>query len=112
MKKDIYHILKGKFLISDGAMKNWRMIIFLSVLAIIMIASSHRADKKVHEIAKLNTDVKELRSEFVDTRLQVRRLIMESAVTRKVADQGLKPSLVPPKKIMVKKATKTPNGSK
>ena len=112
MKNRIYHILKGKFLISDDAMKNWRMIIFLSVLAIIMIASSHRADKKVYEIAKLNKEVKQLRSEFVDTRLQVRRLIMESAVTKKVADQGLRPSLVPPKKIMVKKTIENENGSK
>ncbi|MGB3775412.1 MAG: FtsL-like putative cell division protein [Leeuwenhoekiella sp.] len=103
MKNRIYHILRGKFLVSEDAMKNWRMIIFLSVLAIIMIASSHRADRKVHEISQLNTQVKALRSEFVDTRLQVRRLIMESAVTRKVADQGLRPPLVPPKKIRVKK---------
>jgi outer membrane murein-binding lipoprotein Lpp len=105
VKNGIYHILKGKFLVSDDAMKNWRMIIFLSVLAIIMIASSHRADRKVHEISELNTEVKALRSEFVDTRLQVRSLIMESAVTRKVADQGLRPPLVPPKKIRVKKNT-------
>ena len=53
---------------SDDSFKNWRMIIFISVLAVIMIASSHSADKKVHEIAKLNNEVKELRSAFVDGR--------------------------------------------
>ena len=53
MKKNIYSILKGKFLISDDSFKNWRVIIFISVLAIVMIASSHSADKKVHEIARL-----------------------------------------------------------
>lgn len=102
MKKGIYDILKGKFLISDDAMKNWRMIIFLSALAIVMIASSHIADKKVHEIARLNEEVKELRSEFVDTRLEVRRLKMESTVAKRIASQGLKPSAEPPKKIKVK----------
>ncbi|MAZ28119.1 MAG: S-adenosyl-methyltransferase [Cytophagaceae bacterium] len=102
MKKGIYDILKGKFLISDDAMKNWRMIIFLSILAIIMIASSHIADKKVHEISSLNEEVKELRSEFVDTRLEVRRLKMESSVARRVASQGVRPSEEPPKKIKVK----------
>jgi len=50
MKKNIYDILKGKFLISDDSFKNWRVIIFISVLAIIMIASSHSADKKVLEL--------------------------------------------------------------
>tara|TARA_Y100000815_G_scaffold252406_2_gene256589 strand:+ start:8531 stop:8845 length:315 start_codon:yes stop_codon:yes gene_type:complete len=102
LKKGIYDILKGKFLISDDAMKNWRMIIFLSILAIIMIASSHIADKKVHEISSLNEEVKELRSEFVDTRLEVRRLKMESSVARRVASQGVRPSEEPPKKIKVK----------
>lgn len=105
MKQGIYHILRGKFLVSTDATKNWRMIIFLSVLAIIMIASSHRADKKVHRISELNAEVKALRSEFVDTRLQVRKLIMESNVTRKVSSLGLHPPLVPPKKIMVKSKT-------
>lgn len=102
MKNGIYHILKGKFLVSDDAMKNWRMIIFLSVLAIIMIASSHRADKKVHEIARLSAEVKELHSEFVDARLEARRIKMETVVARQVLSQGLSPSMVPPKKIKVK----------
>jgi hypothetical protein len=62
MKKSVYDILKGKFLISDDSFKNWRVIIFISVLAIVMIASSHSADKKVHEIAQLNNEVKEWRS--------------------------------------------------
>lgn len=84
-------------------MKNWRMIIFLSVLAIIMIASSHQADEKVHKIARLSAQVKELRSEFVDTRLEVRKTKMESAVRQKVVGRGVKPSLTPPKKIKVKK---------
>jgi hypothetical protein len=37
MKKNIYSILRGKFLVSDDSFKNWRIIIFISVLAIIMI---------------------------------------------------------------------------
>jgi hypothetical protein len=68
MKKSVYDILKGKFLISDDSFKNWRVIIFISVLAIVMIASSHSADKKVHEIAQLNNEVKEWRSVFVEGR--------------------------------------------
>ena len=59
VKKSIQSILKGTFLVSDDSFKNWRFIIFLSALAIIMIASSHSADRKVHEIAKLNEEVKE-----------------------------------------------------
>ncbi|MGB5942878.1 MAG: FtsL-like putative cell division protein [Leeuwenhoekiella sp.] len=104
MKKGIYHILKGQFLVSNDAVKNWRMILFLSILAIVMIASSHQADRKVMEIARLNLEVKELASEFKSNRLRVRRMEMESAVTRKVLERGLKPPLTPPNKIIVKSA--------
>ena len=102
MKKSIYSILKGSFLISDDSFKNWRIIIFISVLGIIMIASSHSADQKVYEIAKLNNEVKELRSEFVDGRSKLMKLKMESTIIEKVTEKGLEISEVPPRKIRVK----------
>ncbi|MCF6296037.1 MAG: S-adenosyl-methyltransferase [Flavobacteriaceae bacterium] len=102
MKKNINSILRGKFLISEDSFKNWRLILFLSFLAIIMIASSHSADRKVHEIAKLNEEVKELRSAFVDGRSKLMKLKMESSVVKKLANRGLYPSEIPPKKIKVK----------
>lgn len=102
MRKSIYSILRGKFLISDDSFKNWRIIIFISVLAIIMIASSHSADKKVHEIARLTNEVKELRSSFVDGRSKLMRLKMESTIIKKVADKDIQISEIPPTKIRVK----------
>ncbi|MEM9680826.1 MAG: FtsL-like putative cell division protein [Bacteroidota bacterium] len=102
MKKDVYSILRGKFLVSDDSFKNWRVIIFISGLAIVMIASSHSADKKVHEIARLNNEVKELRSAFVDGRSKLMRLKMESTIIKKVESKGLVISETPPKKIKVK----------
>ena len=102
MKQSIYSILRGKFLISDDSFKNWRIIIFVSALAVIMIASSHSADKKVHEIARLTNEVKELRSAFVDGRSKLMRLKMESTIINKVAEKGIEISEIPPKKIKVK----------
>ncbi|EAQ38028.1 FtsL-like putative cell division protein [Dokdonia genika] len=95
-------ILKGKFLVDEDAFKNWRMIIFLSVLALIMIASSHRADEKVHEIADLKDEVAELRSEAVDSRVNLWKLKTSSSVAKALEARGVKPSNVPPKKIKVK----------
>ncbi|RLD29679.1 MAG: S-adenosyl-methyltransferase [Bacteroidetes bacterium] len=102
MKKSINSILRGKFLISEDSFKNWKLLLFLSFLAIIMIASSHSADRKVYEIAKLNEEVKELRSAFVDGRSMLMKLKMESSVVKKLANKGLSPSEIPPKKIKVK----------
>ena len=66
-----------------------------------MIASSHSADKKVHEIAALDNRVKELKSEYVDVRMKLMRAKMESRITREMAPRGLKPSQTPPVKIQI-----------
>lgn len=87
---------------SDDSFKNWRMILFISGLAIVMIASSHSADKKVYETARLKNEVKELRSQFVDGRKRLAELKMESRVTKKLEEKGIAPSVIPPKKIKVK----------
>lgn len=102
MKKGILDVLKGKFLVSGDAPKNWLFIIFVSFLATVMIGSSHSADKKVHQIAALNEEVKELRSEFVDLRSDAQRLKLESTITKTVEENGLYPSETPPRKIKVK----------
>jgi hypothetical protein len=102
MKESFYDILKGKFLISNDAFNNWRFILFCTLLAIIMIGSSHAAEKKVHDIARLNDEVLELRSEFLDGRSSLMRLKMESTITRRMAERGIKPSDVPPTKIVIK----------
>ncbi|SFD15198.1 FtsL-like putative cell division protein [Algibacter pectinivorans] len=104
MKKNIYNILKGTFLISDDSFKSWRLILFISGLAIVMIASSHSADKKVYEIARLKNEVKEMRSAFVDGRSKLMRLKMESNVVQVMKEKGLAPSVNPPKKIKIKKS--------
>ena len=67
-----------------------------------MIASSHSADKKVHEIARLNNEVKELRSAFVDGRSKLMRLKMESSIASKMSEKGIVSSVIPPQKIKVK----------
>jgi hypothetical protein len=102
MKKGLYSILKGTFLVSDDAFKNWRMILFISALAIVMIASSHSADKKVHEIARLNNEAKEMRSAFVDGRKMLMELKKETVVEKKMKEKGLAISEIPPTKIKVK----------
>ncbi|WP_310380740.1 FtsL-like putative cell division protein [Flavobacterium sp.] len=103
MKKGVYSILKARFLIEDDAIKNWRFIVFLIVLAIIMIANTQRYEQKVFKITDLTNQVKELRSEFVDRRSELMKLKMESTVSDKMVEKQIFPSTVPPTKIKVKK---------
>lgn len=102
MKKGVLDILKGKFLVSGDAPKNWLFLLFASFLAAIMISSSHQADKKVTKISDLNEEVRALRSEFVATRQELQQLRLESSLRNEVVDNGLVPATIPPQKIIIK----------
>ncbi len=103
MKNGVYGILKARFLIEDDSIKNWRFIVFLIVLAIIMIANTQNFEKKVFKIIEMTNEVKELRSEFVDRRSELMKLKMESTVAEKMESKQIFPSTVPPIKIKIKK---------
>jgi hypothetical protein len=104
MKNGVYSILKARFLIKEeaNAAKNWRFIVFLILLAIIMIANNNNVDQKVFKIVQLSGEVKELRSEFVDRRSELMKLKMESTVTEKMSVKGILPASVPPVKVIIK----------
>ena len=91
VKRGIYDFLRGSFLTDESAFKNWRIIIFVVLLMLIMIYSAHSANKTKRE----------LRAEYVDTGTILMRLKMESNIREKAKSRGLKPSETPPKKIKV-----------
>jgi hypothetical protein len=103
MKKGVYGILKARFLLDEDAIKNWRFIVFIILLAIVMIANTQSYEQKVFRIAELTNEVKELRSEFVDRRSELMKLKMESTVARQMEARKILPSTVPPTKIKVVK---------
>lgn len=97
----MYGFLKGSFLVNEGALRNWRFILFVVALMLVMITSSHQSDKKVLEIARLKKEVKEKREEFVDTRSAVMKKKLESSIRKEVAHLDLIPSDIPPQVIKV-----------
>jgi hypothetical protein len=101
MKGGMYSLLRAKFLVSDDSLKNWKFIVFLIFLAMLMIANNHRYDAKNYRITELTNEVKELRSKFVDTRSDLMKMKMESTITTKMEARGIRPSEVPPQKIKV-----------
>lgn len=103
MKEGIYNFLKGSFLINEDAINNWRFILFCTLLAIIMIAGSHSSERKVHHLAKLHKEVRELRSEFIDARKRLMEMKMESSVINKLESTGIAPSEEPPIELRVNK---------
>jgi hypothetical protein len=102
VKQTLYNILKGKFLVDEDAKKNWGFILFLTLLALLMITSSHQIDTKVQKISELNKEGRRLRAEFVSTRSDLMKLKMESSISRRLAENGLYVSQIPPRKIRVR----------
>lgn len=101
MKDGVYSLLKAKYLVDEGSAGNWRFIVFLILVSMVMIANSHNYDQKNYRIGELEKEIKLLRSEFVEKKSQLMALRMESTVARKMEAREIYPSKVPPKKIKV-----------
>jgi len=100
-KEKVYGVLKGNFLISEDSFKHWKFLLFIVFLMLLIIASSHSADKKVMKITQLNKEIQEKRAEFVDVRTISMGMKLESSIRKKVISLDLKPSENPPQLIRV-----------
>lgn len=101
MRQSFFNLIRGQFLMNDTASKNWIFIVYLSVLALIMISISHRTDEKVHEITQKSMELKEMKSRYIDVRMQRMQLQLESEIIGKMEARGLAPSFTPPVKIVI-----------
>lgn len=98
-KKNIIKFLKGEFLLNEDAFKNWRMVVFIILLLLMMVRSGHITDEKVMLISKLSKQERELRAEYIAVRSKAMKLKLESNLKVKVKKMGLKPSAKPAKVI-------------
>jgi len=99
--KGVYDLLRGSFLTDDSSLKNWKIILFVVFLLLMMIWSAHSVQAKAVRVAQLKKEKKELRAEYIDTSTILMRMRLESSVRRKVNRMGLKPAKTPPQKIKV-----------
>ncbi len=99
--KGFYDLLRGSFLTGESSLKNWRMIIFVVVLLLVMIWSAHSVQEKVVYVASLKKQKRELRAEYIDTSTILMRMKLESSIRKKVNKIGLESAKTPPKKIKV-----------
>jgi tRNA A37 threonylcarbamoyladenosine dehydratase len=81
-------ILRGSFLVQQGALRNWRLI-------------SHNIDQKVMQISALNTEIQALKSQFAETRTQAMYMRLETEVKSKLSKRGFVSSVTPPTKIII-----------
>ena len=100
--KNFLSFVNIDFLAGKDSLKNWRVLLFVSVLLMLTIYSSHSADQKIFLITKLNKEVNTLNSVSVSTKLDLMNVKMESKVISRLKDVGLSISKYQPIKLIIK----------
>lgn len=103
--KGIQSVLDGTILTRERVVKSLPFLFYLAFLAILYIANSYYAEKKIIEIEKVKKEMKELRSENISVKSNLMFYSRQSEVLKRISNYGIKESLIPPKKIFIEKDT-------
>jgi hypothetical protein len=98
-------VVSGNFLSQEITLKNLPFIFFLSFLAVCYIANGYYADDQVRKVNQLSNEIKELRTQYMVVKDSFIIKSKQTDIARVLAKQqtGIKESVVPPKKIIIKK---------
>ncbi len=77
-------------------------IMFVMVIGLLYIGNTHYAEKTVRRIDAAQSDVEDLRADYTTLKSDLMFASKQSEVARKVKVIGLKESLNPPTKVVVK----------
>lgn len=102
--RSVASVVSGSFLSKETTLKNLPFIFFLSFLAICYIANGYYADDQVRKVNRLNNEIKELRTRYIVVKDSLVIKSKQTEVAKALARQqtGIKESVVPPKKIIIK----------
>ncbi|HTA82781.1 MAG TPA: FtsL-like putative cell division protein [Bacteroidia bacterium] len=99
--RTVSSVVSGRFLISDNTLKQMPFLFFVAFLCLLYIANGYFAQGKDRELDALNTQIKELNTQFQIAEAKLMYLSKESEVARATAKMGLKESVIPPDKIII-----------
>ncbi len=101
--RTISDILRGKFLVEGGAYSTWKFILFVIVLALISISSSHWVDEKVIKISDLKEQTEEYKARYALVHSKLMKLKVESELENMLLADSLFALEKQPYKILVPK---------
>ncbi len=83
----------------DGMLKQIPFGLFIVLLLLIHIWNAHKVEKVIRKTDKLNTEIKELRSEYISILSELMSESKQSTVALKLDTLGIKELTTPPFKI-------------
>lgn len=101
--KSLTSLVTGRFLTKEYVLNNIPFLLFLTFLGVCYIANGYYAEKTVKEIYEINSELKELRSEYITIKSELNYRSKQSQVARAIKSQGIEESIIPPHKIVVNK---------
>jgi len=102
-KFKIRHILDGSIITQDKILQHWGYVIFLACLSILLIANNYVSEKIIRETNSVKRELKELQTEHLATLSEYLRKSQQSEIAKRLEPTGIKESVVPPKRIVVRK---------
>ena len=94
-------VVSGRFLISEQTLKHFPFLFFLAFMGLIYIANGYYAQSKDRELDTLNTQIKDLNTQYQIAKAKLMYLSKESEVAKASTTLGLKESVTPPDKIVI-----------
>jgi hypothetical protein len=96
----VLDVLRGGFLGSEAVLAYAPFIGYLVLWAFLAIQAAHKVDMRVQQIGRMRVEVKDLESEYIETKSALMQVSMESRVVSRAQALGLHKQSVPPKKIV------------
>jgi hypothetical protein len=102
--RSVANVVSGSFLSQEATIAKLPFVFFLSFLAVCYIAKGYYDDDQVRKLNRLTNEIKELRTQYIVVKdsLVIKSKQTEVAKALAVQASGIKESVVPPKKILVK----------
>ena len=101
----VREVLNGRFLESEWLKRNRVLLVFIFIMLIINISVRYKSEKVIREVANLEEELKELRSESITVAADLMKISKPSEILDRVKKSGLglTPSKEPPRKLFVEK---------
>ena len=101
--KDVLRdILKGNILYRDEVRKNYKFILLVFLLIMIMIYSNHLVNQRIGQVNLLKHQVEEYKSQNAYTHSKLIKIRLESELSKEMERDSLKSLEMHPLKILVK----------
>lgn len=108
--KSLVGLVNGQTFTGKELMAQLPYLLFLVFLALVYIANGYWAENSVRNVNKTETELKELRSEYITTKSDLMFKTKQSEIAAELEgrEMQLEESMVPPKKIVVMSDDKQP----